>query len=1295
MRRNFYFKWVCLGLCFFVGYGAAWGQQMESENNDNSNSADVVVFNQSISGTIFPEGDEDWFEICVTEPGVLKVEGTDPSNIIEFRVDIISPEPQLSDLETVIENNSGGLLGYWKICEPGCYYVRAYDSGFGDESTDSYSITLSYNQDDIYECNESAGVSATEIQIGETIQANIFPEGDVDVFKVCVPRSGIFEISATNIDSDNLDFELIVLDENQNILSPQFQDNNAGGFSHAFKVCEAGCYYFEIYDDGGADFSSMLFDFTVGFNTEDILECNDSPGSNLPLLDCDTVYASIYPRYSVNTGSDYDYYRFQINSAGVYTFKVFDISPDVDFRMKIYDQQGGQQGSTMSSDNGFDIIEDVPLPSSGTYLIEIYDNGGADVSAQLYKLVVPLNFPCSIGPGGSNICSVSINPSSTSATCNQNDGTVSLTTSGGTAPYNYVLNGPVNDSQNSSSTSVTFSNLPSGSYTAQVTDAEMCTASVNFTITSTGGPVVPNFDYTVNGQDVSFDFPLSSLDMVDSLEWDFGDGTASNDTFSTHTYAGSGPYTVSLQFWNNCGTDTHDQVVSLVPSVPPNAAFTTSSNKGCAPFTVTFDNTSTNAIEYQWIIEGVQPSYYETEEVGNITFNTPGIYTVTLIAENAVGEEDAATRIIEVQELPVADFDVTVMGNQASFTNLSSPTPLIDDYSWSFGDGLTSTAINPVHTYQQTGFYSVELSASNTCGSSTAQTEIQASAPLGIATLDIGEAEGFEGTTVQVPVVLSGLNGSILASVQGTFDMEDPSVGNITSISPALLAATGIDFNSSGDRFSALGSINTNLNGQDTLFYLEVFLSGEPGDTSEITISTSPNAGTPLEVSVFENGVISFPDPLITVPGRVSIYPSADVDGQVTYWWNGSGVNFTEVNLDILQTATTPDSLQITGPDGLYEFDNVDAGNDVEIYCFKDTNYLNGVSTAPLFLIQEFIVDLDTNILSSPYQLVAADANCDRAVTTSDIAAFQFLIVGLTNSLSCGASWKFIPESYPINYANALLYPNEVLFNDILGDLIADFIGVKLGDLLGLADPSNLTDGNFPENRNTTLNLRAKDRSLAAGEPFQIQLSTDDFNEIASLQFALDYATSHLEFLGFESDDQALAPVQHHNAEEGSIRLSWLDQAANGVTLPDGESVFTLRFVAHQPIASLVDYLWLNPNRLRSEAMQAGGPISDVQLQWNTPTSILDTPSADRYILYQNVPNPAEDYTRIPFRLPNAEQGAIQLIGQFGNIIATYEGSFSKGFHEFKVQTGALPAGVYYYRLITPNFTATRSMSIN
>jgi len=73
---------------------------------------------------------------------------------------------------------------------------------------------------------------------------------------------------------------------------------------------------------------------------------------------------------------------------------------------------------------------------------------------------------------------------------------------------------------------------------------------------------------------------------------------------------------------------------------------------------------------------------------------------------------------------PVANFGDTISGLTVSFTNSSTDTGgTISSYAWDFGDGGTSTAQNPSHTYAAGGTYNVKLTVTDNLGASNSKTQ--------------------------------------------------------------------------------------------------------------------------------------------------------------------------------------------------------------------------------------------------------------------------------------------------------------------------------------------------------------------------------------------------------------------------------------------------------------------------------------------------------------------------------------------------------------------------------------------
>jgi PKD repeat protein len=204
-----------------------------------------------------------------------------------------------------------------------------------------------------------------------------------------------------------------------------------------------------------------------------------------------------------------------------------------------------------------------------------------------------------------------------------------------------------------------------------------------------------------------------------SWAWTFGDGGTSTDQNPTHTY-GLGHYTVSLTVEGVGGSDTETKVNYIYAgAIAPTANFSATPTVGQAPLTVTFEDLSTNSpTEWLWSFGDGASS-----DAQNPTheYEDQGVYTVSLVVSNSQGYDvETKTDYITVQQPLTAAFSTDVtrgaspLGVQFTDESVGGAT----SWLWSFGDGDTATGQNPIHYYEDPGFYTVTLLVSN--GSVTA-----------------------------------------------------------------------------------------------------------------------------------------------------------------------------------------------------------------------------------------------------------------------------------------------------------------------------------------------------------------------------------------------------------------------------------------------------------------------------------------------------------------------------------------------------------------------------------------------
>ncbi|REH47419.1 gliding motility-associated-like protein/predicted secreted protein (Por secretion system target) [Tenacibaculum gallaicum] len=228
-------------------------------------------------------------------------------------------------------------------------------------------------------------------------------------------------------------------------------------------------------------------------------------------------------------------------------------------------------------------------------------------------------------------------------------------------------------------------------------------------------PPVANFTISGGyciGNVVTFtDNSSSSNGDIVSWEWDFGDGTTSTEENPTHSYSGVGNFTISLKV-----TDIIGETSSITKSFnvkTPKARFISNPTKGqTIPHTVFFTDQSTLPDKWSWNFGDGKTS---TAQNPIHAYTAVGDYTVNLtVIDTITGCRDTTTDLVKIV-IPKAKIGGSKVFGCGPFTvnftdaSIVDGNDTIDTWLWDFGDGTTSTAQNPTHTYETVGIYDVKL----------------------------------------------------------------------------------------------------------------------------------------------------------------------------------------------------------------------------------------------------------------------------------------------------------------------------------------------------------------------------------------------------------------------------------------------------------------------------------------------------------------------------------------------------------------------------------------------------------
>jgi hypothetical protein len=401
-----------------------------------------------------------------------------------------------------------------------------------------------------------------------------------------------------------------------------------------------------------------------------------------------------------------------------------------------------------------------------------------------------------------------------------------------------------------------------------------------------------------------------------------------------------------------------------------------------------------------------------------------------------------------------------------------------------------------------------------------------------------------------------------------------------------------------------------------------------------------------------------------------------------------AGVIATEINESVndVQVQLSGDSQisLMTNNSGAYSF-NVPVAGDYTITPLKDIDPLNGVTTFDLVLISKHI--LGTQMLDSPYKIIAADANKSNSVTTFDLVQLRKLILFIDTDFPNNTSWRFVDKKYffqdPTNPFSKP-FPEVINVNNLTASqLDAHFIAIKVGDVNGSAK------GNFaalPEDRHAagSLVFGVEDAVLNAGETYTVNFKAKDFR-VSGYQFTLNFDHDDLDFVSMVPATASEENFGFSFLDQGIITTSWNKE---NVKVTDGETLFSLVFKAKEN-AILSRALSIGSRYTVAEAYAPNGDLLNVQLAFNGSFG------GAQFELYQNTPNPFSGKTTIGFYLPEAAAATVTLTDIAGKVVKICSGDYARGYNEIIVSQKDLPLpGVYFYRLDTERYSATRKMVV-
>ena len=411
-----------------------------------------------------------------------------------------------------------------------------------------------------------------------------------------------------------------------------------------------------------------------------------------------------------------------------------------------------------------------------------------------------------------------------------------------------------------------------------------------------------------------------------------------------------------------------------------------------------------------------------------------------------------------------------------------------------------------------------------------------------------------------------------------------------------------------------------------------------------------------------------------TCTTQVLITDNAQVCGGGGLEHQVNGTIRTETGLpvnNILVSLAANDVGVVTESDtmGYFGFDAVPTGFTYSLKPFNNANWVNGVTTYDLVLISKHI--LGSEPFTSPYKMLAADANQSGSITTFDIVQFRKIILGILDSLPTNTSWRFVDSSFVFpNLQNPFSspIPEEIVFDPLIAHQSGqNFIGLKVGDVNGSTNPA---EARAPKD---TLFLNLPDPAFLSGESLAIPVILENWTRLEGLQFELEIDPKLVELVRVEfAQPDILGQPNIAIKADGRLTVSWDNASAKTAGTISDARIFTLhlRAKAESDLGSAIKILSarLSPEAYRLENEE----IAAISLRFDKPS-----PKAQKSGL-EIFPNPSSGhfFVKNPF---DGEFSTLRVLDALGQLVWEQKGFLSE---TIDVRADAvLKPGIYFVEL--------------
>jgi hypothetical protein len=336
---------------------------------------------------------------------------------------------------------------------------------------------------------------------------------------------------------------------------------------------------------------------------------------------------------------------------------------------------------------------------------------------------------------------------------------------------------------------------------------------------------------------------------------------------------------------------------------------------------------------------------------------------------------------------------------------------------------------------------------------------------------------------------------------------------------------------------------------------------------------------------------------------------------------------------------------------------NIAKGN---LFISRSDDHLNGVTTLDFVMMLKALFGIQP---INVYQKIAADVDCDGALTVFDLFDVRKLILGLSNEFKCG-SWKF--------YNTDTISPKEISTIEIdLPKYDFDFVPIKIGDL----NLSSKYQDEVIEVRNgSEFKFTVDDFEMEKGNTYYVWLRAEQLYSIYALQIGQIFDPSKVEILELSSPVQGIQKDVDYVINPRDWRGLLMDATANKFSIEGGFLKIKVEALADGRVSSA---LFNDPSPFPILVIDENITLAETKIVSRTVTSNKEANTYNWSV--QVAPNPFSESLNLLINSPSNEDVNIKVSSIEGKQIYNRIFKMNEGVNEVSLDETLFPnQGVYF-----------------